>query len=116
MAGPLENPGGHAHKEMCRSKRESLVPLCPCAGRRTHRSPVAPLKRGEVLSLSDGDPPERLERHQIVRDQETYRLEVGLMGSGGVQYSCGRYGARMRAVSLHHMGGGFPGTQGEDIP
>ena len=64
VSGLMDNPGYDACEAVRRSKRESRAPLFPSAGCGTHGSPVAPLERGEVHRLPEGDYPARPTRHQ----------------------------------------------------
>ena len=112
----MGNPGGHARKDLRRAKRECLAPICSRAGCATHRSPAAPLERGEVHRLSYGDPPVRLACNQVMQDLVIDIPVAGCMGIGGAQDAGRGYGAHMRAVSLRQQGGGLPGAPGEELP
>ena len=67
----MENAGGDAHSAIERVKWAVMAPLHPGTGHRTHGSLEAPMERGEVHCLPDGDPPVRSTRHQVLQDPTT---------------------------------------------
>ena len=79
----VEKPDSHYHATVRRANREIRFPICACDGHVTHRSLSAPLKIIYINRLSDGDPPARLARDQILIDTAADRPTAGCMGSGG---------------------------------
>ena len=71
-----------------------------------------PLERGEVHHLPDGDPPVRLTHHQVLQDPTTDQTETRRLGRRVAHNSGGGYSTHLRAVSLHHLGGGISGITG----